>query len=202
MIRFSTHLDSPDRRGRAEIAITRALSALLTRCGSHISPEAYHYIRRPGKRPELHTAGSALQLELSLSHCGEVCVACVEPSQPDCRGMGIDLERWDRDHEGLLEGGFSTTEQAVLNHDALVAGKPSQTVLRAWCGKEAVVKALGTGFEWDPLGIECVEAHPSRFKFRTRSGHLYWAYTRRLGPWILAKSYATKEDLDVISIPA
>jgi len=101
------------------------------------------------------------RLCLSISHSGEV-AASVAGECFDRKGVGIDVERLDESHEGLEEAGFIASERALL--DDLVASGRKEWVLRLWCSKEAVAKALGRGMMGNPysLVIEDVDVETGR----------------------------------------
>jgi phosphopantetheinyl transferase len=89
-----------------------------------------------------------LQLSLSLAHTDGIAVAAVcEPG----RGVGIDVERLSRRRGAIEEAAFSAGERALLGPTG--TGR-DERVLRLWCAKEAVGKALGRGLMGSPLNLE------------------------------------------------
>ena len=68
--------------------------------------------------------------------------------------IGIDVEEriQRRDFDRLIEAAFGKDEQAVLTG----AGEQSKIYLffKLWTIKEALIKALGTGFSYDPANFE------------------------------------------------
>ncbi len=66
----------------------------------------------------------------------------------DCR-VGVDVEQWidGLDTPGIGRGTFSATEEKMLD-----AARPDPTarLLSIWTRKEALLKALGTGFSGEP----------------------------------------------------
>ncbi len=91
-------------------------------------------------------------LLLSISHSEKTSAAIVIEGSGKYSGIGVDIEFCDKNHEGLKEGGFSGVEQNILES----IPEPDQPVwlLRAWCAKEALAKALGLGLLGNPFNIE------------------------------------------------
>lgn len=84
-------------------------------------------------------------LAFSVSHSGEWMAIAVGRN---CR-LGIDLECLTRkvyNRDKLVSRFFSTQEQAVYN--ALEDAEKQLGFFRAWCRKEAVVKAMGSGISY------------------------------------------------------
>lgn len=88
---------------------------------------------------------------LSISHSGMTSVALVVEESKGKIGVGIDIERMDRSHEGLEEGGFFETERNMLTD--IPQSNRLAWLLRAWCAKEALAKALGRGLLGNPFNI-------------------------------------------------
>jgi len=105
-------------------------------------------------RPNI--AGKGIQnfdkhLCLSISHSGITSAALVVEESRGKIGAGIDIEFMDRSHEGLEEGGFSASERNMLTH--IPQTNRRAWLLRAWCAKEALAKALGRGLLGNPFNI-------------------------------------------------
>ena len=88
---------------------------------------------------------------VSISHSGKSSVALAAERSEVCRGVGIDVVSLDDHHDGLAEGGFAATETALLDDCPLP--ERHDWLLRLWCAKEAVGKALGVGLRGDPLTL-------------------------------------------------
>lgn len=118
-----------------------------------------HLLRDSSGRPHLMTtAPSTSQLHISLSHCGDTTLAALSSTNA-FHAIGVDLERNDQPHDGLLEGGFTSDEQErIFTNDFLQ--NLQQRTLRIWCAKEALVKALGTGFKGRPDWVQWIGAEP------------------------------------------
>jgi phosphopantetheinyl transferase len=99
---------------------------------------------------------------ISISHCGDSSVALAAESNGRTRGIGIDVASTADDHDGLVEGGFGGRERALLK-DGLVMGN-TELLLRLWCAKEAVGKALGVGLMGDPLNYRIAGVAANRIE--------------------------------------
>jgi phosphopantetheinyl transferase len=86
---------------------------------------------------------------VSISHCGNASVALATERSEFCRGVGIDVASQTDNHDGLAEGGFASAETSLL--DDCPAPERDDWLLRLWCAKEAVGKALGVGLMGNPL---------------------------------------------------
>jgi 4'-phosphopantetheinyl transferase len=90
----------------------------------------------PGGKPAL-VAGPP-ELCFNLSHSGDVAVLAVAGAE-----VGVDIEehRRLRDLDLLVEYAFAPEEAALLRE--LPGGAREEVFFRAWCVKEAVIKARG-----------------------------------------------------------
>jgi phosphopantetheinyl transferase len=86
---------------------------------------------------------------VSISHCRNSSVALAAERSEFCHGMGIDVAFQTDKHDGLAEGGFVAAETALL--EDCPAQERADWLLRLWCAKEAVGKALGLGLMGNPL---------------------------------------------------
>ncbi len=90
-------------------------------------------------------------LDLTIAHTTTFIVAAVAPKGH----LGLDVERVDRDlTEEFLQGVFTIEEQEIASK----SGHGPTAVLRFWCCKEAVSKALGTGIRFAPTDLRIREA--------------------------------------------
>ncbi len=81
------------------------------------------------------------------------------PARPaDGPGLGVDVERADAaafaDEDGLGGVGFSTAERARVRE--LPGPERPAARARLWTRKEALVKAVGTGFTGDPAAVDAL----------------------------------------------
>jgi phosphopantetheinyl transferase len=86
---------------------------------------------------------------VSISHCGNTSVALAAERSEFCRGVGIDVASQTDHHDGLAEGGFAAAETTLL--EDCPASERGDWLLRLWCAKEAIGKALGLGLMGNPL---------------------------------------------------
>ncbi len=83
---------------------------------------------------------------VSLSHIDGLAVA-IATDRP-CLGVGIDVERVTDRHEALPDVAFTIAERDLVRE--LGESAADEWVLRFWCAKEAVLKALGRGLAAGP----------------------------------------------------
>jgi phosphopantetheinyl transferase len=107
---------------------------------------------------------------LSIAHSAGCAVAVVSEF-PDCLGVGIDIEPVGRGGDGLEKGALNPQEQPMLERVPFAAR--DEWVLRFWCAKEAVAKALGRGMAGSPLNLVVKDLEPKTGEVRlTLAGEL------------------------------
>lgn len=80
-------------------------------------------------------------MDISITHSGDRIIAAAAPNAT----IGIDVENKDRVlSEEFIAAAFSPLEQEI----AAESGDGATTLLRFWCAKEALSKALGTGLRY------------------------------------------------------
>lgn len=83
------------------------------------------------------------QMDISISHTPEFIAAAAAPNA----SLGIDIEKANRlISEEFATSAFSELEQGI----AAESGDGAIALLRFWCAKEALSKALGTGLRYGP----------------------------------------------------
>jgi 4'-phosphopantetheinyl transferase len=136
---------APDERARAAgrrdggtWAVARgALRALVgERLG--VAPDRVELAAGPHGKPEVPDA----RLRFNLSHSGELALI-------DGFEVGVDVERLDR-RARAVERTLTAAERAALDG---VADRHA-ALLRVWCRKEALAKAIGGGLGWEPLRFD------------------------------------------------
>jgi 4'-phosphopantetheinyl transferase len=132
------------RRDGARWAVARgALRALLgERLGA--APERVALTAGPHGKPEVPGA----RLRFNVSHSGELAVIALA----DGFEVGVDVERLDR-RSRAVERTLTAAERAAL---AGVADRHA-ALLRVWCRKEALAKAIGGGLGWEPLRFDTTQ---------------------------------------------
>ncbi len=122
------------------------------------------------------------KIDIAIAHTAKFVVALAAANAR----VGVDVESVARDLSDEFAAGVFIEEELEL-----AAGTPnaSQAVIRFWCAKEAVSKALGTGIRWSPR-----EMHVT--KYQPESGTL----TIRLdGGWLDAFKKFRGRDIQVSS---
>ena len=142
---------APDERERANgfrfehlkrrYVITRGALRRLLSGYLDVEPAAIQLTSDPHGKPRLGDEHSASSLTFNVSHSGELALIGFTTG---CE-VGVDVEQVrDVGHlEQIARRFFHPMEtEAVL---AAAAGARNETFLRCWTGKEAVLKAIGTG---------------------------------------------------------
>jgi 4'-phosphopantetheinyl transferase len=103
---------------------------------------------RPHGKPRLRVPTDA-ELELSISHAGDFVAVALTRQAP----IGVDVERLDRSLpiEELAPTVLADTEISALS--AMSKKEQCRSFLVWWTRKEAVVKAMGQGFQTPPSEI-------------------------------------------------
>ena len=83
------------------------------------------------------------KLDIAIAHTAKFVVAIAAASAR----VGVDVEFTGRDLSEEFTGGVFTPEELEL---AAQSANASQTVIKFWCAKEALSKALGTGIRYSP----------------------------------------------------
>ena len=86
------------------------------------------------------------KLDIGIAHTEQFVVAVVAANAR----VGVDVERLSRDLSGEFAAGVFTPDEMEL---AAQSANAAQVLIRFWCAKEAVSKALGTGIRYSPKEI-------------------------------------------------
>ena len=86
------------------------------------------------------------KLDIAISHTAQFVVAIAAANAR----VGVDVESVARDLSEEFTAGVFTPEELEL---AAQAANASQAIIKFWCAKEAVSKALGTGIRYSPKEI-------------------------------------------------
>ncbi len=121
--------------------------------GVDLCPTEIEIVNNENNRPvaggeALNELGLAVQV--SIAHCSRGAVALAGDGSA-CQGVGIDVEALDRDISKVMRGAFHPEEQALLA--GLEPGETQGWLVRFWCAKEALAKALGKGLMGSPLNV-------------------------------------------------
>ena len=90
------------------------------------------------------------KLDVAISHTAQFVVAIAAANAR----VGVDVESVARDLSEEFTAGVFTPEELEL---AAQAANASQAVIKFWCAKEAVSKALGTGIRYSPKEMVVTE---------------------------------------------
>ena len=83
------------------------------------------------------------KLDIAIAHTAQFVVALTAANAR----VGVDVESVSRDLSEEFAAGVFTPEEQEL---AAQAANASQAIIKFWCAKEAVSKALGTGIRYSP----------------------------------------------------
>ena len=103
----------------------------------------------------------ASKIDLAIAHTAQFVVAVVAANAR----VGVDVESRDRDLSDEFTRGVFTPEEQEL---ATRAADAPSAILRFWCAKESVSKALGTGIRYSPkeLTVESFLADTGEMEVR------------------------------------
>ena len=101
-------------------------------------------------KPYALVSGVPASVGFNVSHGGRHGLIALAPGGR----IGVDVEEWDprRDLEGIATRVFTPSEQAELA--AAGGAKKVRLFFELWTMKEALIKALGTGFHLSPSRFE------------------------------------------------
>ncbi len=93
------------------------------------------------------------KIDIAIAHTSQFVVALAAANAK----VGVDVESVSRDLSDEFTAGVFVEEELEL-----AAGAPnaSQAIIRFWCAKEAVSKALGTGIRWSPREMHVTSYQP------------------------------------------
>jgi len=93
------------------------------------------------------------KIDIAIAHTSQFVVALAASNAR----VGVDVESVSRDlSEEFTAGVFDEDELEI----ATSAANPAQAIIRFWCAKEAVSKALGTGIRWSPRELNVTSYQP------------------------------------------
>ena len=146
----------------------------------------------PAGRPYLEPGDEPALPRLSIAHTAAGAVAIAADAL-----VGIDLEPVRDDTQSILAD-FATAEEAVLIDELANTRPEGSAVTRLWCAKEAVAKALGTGFQGRPKDFEAlaVEGNGDFLVQHGPTGERLVAHTVQVGTFIVAYTSLDESSLD------
>lgn len=141
--------DARDRFLLARGALRLLLGKRLNRV-----PAAIDFATQAYGKPYAIVDGVLAPVAFNISHSGDAALIALTGS----RSIGIDLEqrRPHVDFDSVAAGVFGAGERALL---AGLSGRDKLDLFyRLWTCKEALMKAKGTGFSYDPANFEAPDA--------------------------------------------
>jgi len=93
------------------------------------------------------------KLDIAIAHTAQFVVAVVAANAR----VGVDVESVSRDLSSEFAAGVFTPDEMEL---AAQAANASKALIRFWCAKEAVSKALGTGIRYSPKELVVTSYQP------------------------------------------
>jgi 4'-phosphopantetheinyl transferase len=107
-----------------------------------VAPGAVELSEGPHGKPEV--AGAALRF--NVSHTGDLALIALADVE-----VGVDVERASRSTRAVLR---------TLTPRERAAGPEGVELLRIWCRKEALAKAIGGGLGWAPEEFDTTAPGP------------------------------------------
>ena len=92
----------------------------------------------------------AAKIDIAIAHTAQFIIALAAANAR----VGVDVESTDRDISEEFAAGVFTPDELEL---AAQAANASQAVIKFWCAKEALSKALGTGIRYSPKEMVVAE---------------------------------------------
>ncbi|MBC7501002.1 MAG: 4'-phosphopantetheinyl transferase superfamily protein [Herminiimonas sp.] len=137
----------PEARRSIRSAVQQAAAMLLDVARERVCLSAV-----PGTRPCLFLDGLACALYVSISHAERLSVAALGSDAP----LGIDLMA----HEQVADWRAVTADYlgplVLAELEATVPAQRMAALARAWCAREAALKALGLPLqEWTGAALPC-----------------------------------------------
>ena len=93
------------------------------------------------------------KLDIAIAHTAQFVVAVVAANAR----VGVDVESVTRDLSSEFAAGVFTPDEMEL---AAQAANAAKALIRFWCAKEAVSKALGTGIRYSPKELVVTSYQP------------------------------------------
>ena len=122
------------------------------------------------------------KIDIAIAHTSQFIVAIAAANAR----IGVDVESVNRDLSEEFTTGVFTPDELEL---AAQAANASQAIIRFWCAKEAVSKALGTGIRYSPKELTVTD-------YQADTGKL----TVRLeGAWVEAFKVFRGRDINITS---
>jgi len=123
-----------------------------------------------------------VKLDIAIAHTSRFIIALAAANAK----VGVDVESTQRDlSDEFAAGAFTDAERDL----AASAAQSSQALIRFWCAKEAVSKALGTGLRYSPKDMNVTGYQPDTGRIIMRLS----------GSWVEAFGVFKGRDIEVSS---
>ena len=122
------------------------------------------------------------KIDIAIAHTAQFVIALAAANAR----VGVDVESVTRDLSDEFTAGVFVEEELEI---AASAANASQAIIRFWCAKEAVSKALGTGIRWSPREMNVTDYQPDSGKLKVRLS----------GGWLGAFKKFRGRDIEVVS---
>ena len=122
------------------------------------------------------------KIDIAIAHTAQFVIALAAANAR----VGVDVESVERDLSEEFTAGVFVPEELEL---AANAANASQAIIRFWCAKEAVSKALGTGIRYSPREMRVADYQPD-------TGRIV---VRLEGAWLDAFKKFRGRDIEVAS---
>ena len=135
---------------RRQFLLARGALRLLLSSRLNRAPATISFATQAYGKPYAIADGVPAPVSFNISHSGDDGLIALTGS----RSVGIDLEhrRSQVDLDGVAARVFGARERAVLS--GLTGRNKLDLFYRLWTCKEALIKARGTGFSYDPAHFE------------------------------------------------
>ena len=122
------------------------------------------------------------KIDIAIAHTAQFVIALAAANAK----VGVDVESVARDLSDEFTAGVFVEDELEI---AAGAANASQAIIRFWCAKEAVSKALGTGIRWSPREMNVTDYQPDSGKLKVRLS----------GGWLGAFKKFRGRDIEVVS---
>jgi 4'-phosphopantetheinyl transferase len=162
---------------RRQFLLSRAALRLLLSDVLSTDPGALAFPVLEHGKPYATIAGRPAPIAFNLSHSGDDALIALTPG----RTVGVDIEhrRTNVDLDGVGSRVFGPSERQALS--ASRGEAKLGLFYRLWTFKEALIKARGTGFSYDPVRFEV----PAEVLHGASSGHFGFPDDAASPTWVL-----------------
>ncbi|MEO1198393.1 MAG: 4'-phosphopantetheinyl transferase superfamily protein [Pseudomonadota bacterium] len=139
---------------RRQFLLSRACLRLMIAKRLDIDPSRLRFCHSPYGKPYAVVEGEPAPVSFNISHSGEYGLFVVTESR--CVGIDLEERRSLDDHDAIAAQVFGDHEKRALFH--LSGAKRLDLFYRLWTCKEALIKARGSGFSYNPSRFQVPDA--------------------------------------------